>query len=87
MAVEELDNVNPAAVQSAYEKDVVYLGCNGAGAIDARVDIKTIAGDSLTFEQELMDFNSRFVLVLAFADSINRELIGKGNVMGGMLTL
>jgi hypothetical protein len=87
MAIEEIDNVVSTDVQSAYEKDSVYLGCNGAGGIDARIDINAIAEDSLTFSQSLIDANGRFVQVLAFADSIKRELIGKGNVMGGVLTL
>jgi hypothetical protein len=69
MAVEEVDNVVTADVQSAYEKDNVYIGCNAVGGIDARIDIGTIALDSLTFTQSLMDSDGRLVIVLAFADS------------------
>ena len=69
MAIEETDNVVSTDVQSAYEKDNVYLGCNAVGGIDARVDINAIAFDSLTFSQSLMDVNGRFVNVLAFADN------------------
>jgi hypothetical protein len=69
MAVEEVDNVVTADVQSAYEKDNVYIGCNAVGGIDARIDINAIAVNSLTFSQSLMDFDSRFVNVLTFSDN------------------
>lgn len=69
MAIEERDNAVSTDVQSAYEKDNVYLGCNAVGGIDARVDINAVDFDSLTFSQSLMDGNGRFVNVLAFADN------------------
>lgn len=87
MAVEDVDNVVSSDVQSAYSKDKVYLGCNALGGLDAEVDINAIAVNSLTFSQASMDIDGRFIQVLTFADSIKRELIGKGNTMGGVLTL
>jgi hypothetical protein len=87
MAVEELDNCNPSVVQSAYAKDAVYLGCNASGGIDSRVDILSLAENTLTFKQESVDISGRFAWVLAFSDSIKRELIGNGNIMGGVLSL
>lgn len=85
MAIEELDNVISTDVQSAYDNDEVYIGCNGAGGIDALIDINAKAENSLTFAQSLMDDDGRFVNVLTFADAIQRNLVEHGNITGGML--